>query len=344
MFCLIQKSSFEEVIFWAGEIYYSGFYEQLWDHIWKLYYDFYAIKYPKYEKKINKMSKEKMDLKNIVYILNLFYYSKPTYTVFALRMLNPESPTHVYLGRIPKWLKELELTKWERKLIRSIQNKKKANIAFYIKQVKCTQQCYNAIKKYYMQVLSLPLKNKSLDAINYKNKAHILLALVCHLSLDVSEIQTKTIFKKLNKSIVTAQIQFNDNIIEPLHETLVHKRLFKISPLVGAFKLERFSIPKLDYKDILRLHWDYFVYNTPLWRQRIKNCNGIVNDKNYELVFKNDDDHEAFYERFYYEPDEQSKEIQEKSICDIDIEEGRAWLSGINDIIGIKKVCYDQVY
>jgi DNA mismatch repair ATPase MutL len=86
-------------------------------------------------------------------------------------MLNPESPTHVYLGRIPKWLKELELTKWERKLIRSIQNKKKANIAFYIKQVKCTQQCYNAIKKYYMQVLSLPLKNKSLDAINYKKKS-----------------------------------------------------------------------------------------------------------------------------------------------------------------------------
>ena len=35
-----------------------------------------------------------------------------------------------------------------------------------------------------MQVLSLPLKNKSLDAINYKNKAHILLALICHLSLD----------------------------------------------------------------------------------------------------------------------------------------------------------------
>ena len=344
MFCLIQKSSFDEVIFWSGEIYYSGFHEQLWDHIWKLYYDFYAIKYPKYEKKINKLSKEKMDFKNIVYLLNLFYYSKPTYTVFALRMLNPESPTHVYLGRIPKWLKELELTKWERKLIRSIHNGKKVNIAFYIKQVTSTQQCYNTIKKYYMQVLGLPLKNKSLDAINYKNKAHILLALICHLSLGASEIQTKTIFKKLNKSIVTTQIQFNDTIIEPLYKTLCHKRLFKISPLVGAFKLERFSVQKLDYKDILRLHWDYFVYNTPLWQQRIKNCNGIVDDKKYELVFKNDDDHEAFYERFNYEPDEQSKEIQEKSICDINIEDGRAWLSAINEAIGIKKVCNDQVY
>jgi hypothetical protein len=205
-------------------------------------------------------------------------------------------------------------------------------------------KCYNVIKKYYIQVHKLTLKNKSLDAINYKNKAHILLALICHLSLDVSEIQTKTIFKKLNKSIIGEQIQFNSDIVEPLYKTLVHKRLFKISPLVGAFKLERFSIQKLDYKDILRLHWDYFVHNTPLWQQRIKNCNGIVNNKKYELVFKNDDDYEAFYERFNYEPDEQSKEIQEKSICDINMEEGRAWLSTINDIIGIKKVSYDQIY
>jgi len=346
IFCLIhvQKSSFEEVVFWAGEIYYSGFHELLWEHIWKIYYDFYAIKYPKYEKKINKLSEEKISFKNIIYILNLFYFSKPIHTVFAMRMLNPQSPSHVYMGRIPKWLKDLELTKWERKLIRSIHNGKKVNIVFYIKQVTDLQKCYNAVKKYYIQVHGFTLKNKSLDTINYKNKEHILLALICHLLLDASEIQTRTIFKKLNKSIIETQVQFNSDIVEPLYKTLVHKRLFKISPLVGAFKLERFSNQKLDYKDILRLYWDYFVYNTPLWQERIKKYNGIVDNKKYELVFKNDDDHEAFYERFNYEPDEQSKAIQEKSICDIDIEKGRAWLSTINDCVGIKEISYDQVY
>lgn len=343
MFCLIQKSSLDEVIFWSGEIYYSGFHEQLWDHIWKIYYDFYAIKYPKYEKKINKLSNEKMNFKNIVYILNLFYYSKPIHTVFALRMLNPSAPSHVYMGRIPKWIKELELTKWERKLIRSIHNDKKINVAFYIKQV-CLQKCYDAIKKYYMRVHKVKLENKSFDKINYKNKAHILLALVCQLSLDVNEIQTRTVFKKLDKSIVEEQIQFN-SVVEPLYKTLGHKRLFKISPLVGVFKLERFSI-QIDYKDILRQHWDYFVYNTPLWQQRIKKCNGIVDNKKYELVFKNDDDHEAFYETFDYEPDEQSKEIQEMSICNIDMDKGSAWLSAINDIVGIDIInkVSDKVY
>jgi len=338
MFCLVKKSSFDEVIFWAGEIYYSGFHDLLWEHLWKIYYDFYAIKYPKYEKKINKLSKE-MDFKNIVYILNLFYYSKPVYTVFALRILNPQSPSHVYMGRTPKWLKELELGKWERKLIRSIHNDKKVNIAFYIKHIQDPQLCYNAIKKYYAKT---GITLKTLKSVTYQNKAHILLALVCHL--DVSEVENRTICKKLDTSIIEKQALFNAQTVEPLYKTLGHKRLYQISPLVGAFKLERFSNEKLDYKDILRLHWDYFAYNTPLWKKRIENCNGIINDKTYELIFKNDDDNEAFYEKYNYEPDEQSKEVQERSICMVDMEDGRAWLDAINDSIGIKSVSYDQVY
>ena len=47
------------------------------------------------------------------------------------------------------------------------------------------------IKKYYIRVHEFTLKKKSLDTINYKNKAHILLALICHLSLDASEIQNE---------------------------------------------------------------------------------------------------------------------------------------------------------
>ena len=36
------------------------------------------------------------------------------------------------------------------------------------------------------------------------------------------------------------------------------------------------------------------------------------------LIFKNDDDHEAFYEAYNYEPDEQSKEVQEKREAHVD--------------------------
>ena len=156
------------------------------------------------------------------------------------------------------------------------------------------------------------LKQKNLNAINYTNKNHILLALICHLSLNREDIQIRTIFKKLDDTLLTKEVKFNDDSVEPLYKTLTHKRLFQVSPLIGAFQLERYNTKMKDYKDILRLHWDYFAYSTPLWNKRIKLHNGKLDHKNYELTFKNDDDHEAFYEAYNYEPDEQSKEVQEK--------------------------------
>ena len=75
---------------------------------------------------------------------------------------------------------------------------------------------------------------------------------------------------------------------------------------------------------------DYFVYQTPVWKERIKNCNGVIDHNKYELNFKNDDDHESFYESYNYEPDEQSKEVQDKSIIEIDVQKGKDWLNGIS--------------
>ena len=332
MFSLIraQKSSLDEVIFWAGEIYYSGFKEELWEHIWKMYYDFYAIKYPKYEKKINKLSREPDSLKNIIYILNLMFYAKPSYDVFILRMMNPESPSHAYLGRSPSWLKNLELEKTNRKLVRSIHNNKTINIAYYINHIEDCQKTYNAIKKYYSITMGYKIKNnKKLEAINYVNKNHIILALICYLKKDESEIQQRTIFKKLDDSWYSEEVKFNNDKIEPLYRTLVHKRRFRVSPLIGVFNLARDSTKIKDYKDILRLHWDYFAYHTPIWQKRIKMCNGVIDHSKYELNFKNDDDHESFYEAYNYEPDEQSKEVQDKSIIEIDVQKGKDWLIGI---------------
>ena len=126
---------------------------------------------------------------------------KPSYDVFILRMMNPESPSHAYLGRSPSWLKNLELEKFNRKLVRSIHNNKTINIAYYINHIEDCQKTYNAIKKYYSINKGYKIKNnKKLESINYVNKNHIILALICYLKKDESEIQQRTIFKKLDDS------------------------------------------------------------------------------------------------------------------------------------------------
>ena len=40
--CLLLKPSFKEALFWASEIYYSGYHKDIWELLWKIYYDFFA--------------------------------------------------------------------------------------------------------------------------------------------------------------------------------------------------------------------------------------------------------------------------------------------------------------
>ena len=334
MIALINKESFEEVVFWAGEIYYSGFQEKLWNHLWKIYYDFYAIKFPKYEKKINKLSKNKDTIESFIYVLNLLYYSSINYDVFTLRMSHFKLPVHIYIGRHPNWLKQLKLKKKEKLLIRSIHDKKWGNIKYYLKFFEDDlNRCYDIIKLYFRKIHNYPLKAKNLNDINYADKKHIIMALICHLLINEENIQHKTIFRKLDKSIVDSEINFNGEEISPLYKTLVYKRKYAVSQFIGAFKLKRDSIPNIDYKDILRLYWDYFAYNSPLWKARIKAQNGKPIDfsNKYCLEFSSDDDEETFYELYNYEPDEQTLDVQEKSIGIIDIDKGRQWLNMIRN-------------
>jgi hypothetical protein len=334
LFGLINKTHFDEIIFWTGEIYYSGFEDKLWEHIWKMYYDFYAIKYPKFEKKINNMAKDWQNnptIENILYILNLLYYSTINYDVFMMRMSDIESPNVVYMGRKPSWLKKLQLDKYEAKLIRSIHENKKVNILFYLNYcIKASNiyRCYEIIKLYYNTIHNYNLKEKDIDSIHYTNKKHILLALLCHLNLPEKEIQNKTIFKKFNSALTQKQINFNNKEIFPVYKTLIHKRLYGISPLIGLFRLDRHDA-NTDYKDILRLYWDYFISETPIWKKRLDTYGGKVMKVTKSIQFDLDDNYEIFYERYNYEPDEQSQEVQDKSIGNIDKESGKRWLNSI---------------
>lgn len=178
-------------------------------------------------------------------------------------------------------------------------------------------RCYEIIKLYYNTIHKYNLKEKNLDSIHYADKKHILLALLCHLNLSEEEIQNRIIFKKFDNKFTKQQQDFNAQKTIPLYKTLIHKRLYKISPLIGLFVLNRDDINDIDYKDILRLYWDYFAYKTPLWKERIDKYNG-KQSKDYSLTFKSEDDYEDFYEKYNYEPDEQSQETQDKSIGDID--------------------------
>ena len=85
---LLSRASFDEVVFWSNELFSSGYIDELWNLIYKIYYNFYAIIYPKYERKINKLSKIPT-LESILNCLCILYYSKINTDVFKLHHIRP---------------------------------------------------------------------------------------------------------------------------------------------------------------------------------------------------------------------------------------------------------------
>ena len=50
--CLLKHTNIEECYFWFYEIYSSGYVDEIWNILWKIYYDFYAEKNGLFERKM----------------------------------------------------------------------------------------------------------------------------------------------------------------------------------------------------------------------------------------------------------------------------------------------------
>ena len=61
--------------------------------------------------------------------------------------------------------------------------------------------------------------------------------------------------------------------------------------------------------------------------QNFEKCKITVSDKKQIIEFNDEDELEEFYEEYGYEPDEQSKEIQQKSIREIPDNRLNNWLN-----------------
>jgi hypothetical protein len=111
------------------------------------------------------------------------------------------------------------------------------------------------------------------------------------------------------------------------------KQYDTISPIQG--ELPRFTLGKVcrfstrkeynnifgtGHKDVLQkdildastMKWDYYAAFSPVWKERIEDHNGRIDDVAKRVIFDDDDDQEEFYDRYGYEPDEQCQDLLSK--------------------------------
>ena len=87
---------------------------------------------------------------------------------------------------------------------------------------------------------------------------------------------------------------------------------------LSLFKLKRDTI---DIKNAYNYQWLYHASFAPIWKERIEKFHGYIDKINKIVIFNeiedSDDNLQAFYDEFGYEPDEQKTDIQIRTIQEI---------------------------
>ena len=332
---VIKREDLEACYFWISEYYFSGFKSKTWEILWKIFYDFYAIKYPKLEKYIlGEFIKWKKN-KQISYILDItlqFFLRKACPDVFIARHVVPENRKS--RGRPPKWLSMFSAE--HKHILLAIHTKCIPSILFHMNKI-TFEDMHTFICRYFNIVKKMDLQEGYIKTLPYSNKKHVLLALCLYLHLPESLIIIDNVDAVVSGEDIAWVTELNKTTISPLYKTLPRKRLYPISKTIGCFTLQRFDTRCPSVKRLLGFHWEYFASFSPLWKKRFKQYHAKRSKEGFEMIFENDDYLEDFGELYNYEPDEQSNETQDKSITSIEKRSPSEW---IKEVFGIT---YDRV-
>jgi hypothetical protein len=312
LMALLNKS--ESSLFWAFELYFSGFETDLWNLFWKIYYEFYAALNPTLESFILikqnafhalESSEQEEKQKIIATIVNNMLIRKISLDVFMLRQINSQ----------------FEIDNSEESYNSILENADYEKIAKYVLEETREQELKHTLEKTIAYFISknIPLKQakilKNYEKIQYKNKNIVVLSKILHyfcLLKGCKMGKSRYVYVETDNlekydTVYNSKIDSRD-ILETVCIYGTNE-----SGLLGSFNLRRES---LDIKKEYRLNWLYHASFSPLWSERIEKYGGELNHKAQKVLF-DDERSDAFYDEFQYDPDEQTREVQEKNIPNI---------------------------
>lgn len=309
----------EESIFWAYELYFSGFQKEIFQNLWDIYYNFFAILNPSFESYFIKKEKEWIETSNdiIIHILVDNLLIRP-FNIDVFVLSRNSSKIKINTEDINK-NEKTKFKSW-------IQNINYQMIANYILHMDID---INKICEIYEIIIDIFVelfpnidfyKQKLLrqfKIVSYKNINKILLSKVMSLfAISSNIIQGKNFYIKVEPSQVVMYENFeNENI--KLYKLLKTVCLFGVNEnkFLSLFKLHRNKIN--DIRDIYHNHWLYYAAFSPIWKKRIADFSGKIDYEKKQVLFENEDSEEEFYNKYNYEPDEQSNELKNKTIPEI---------------------------
>ena len=320
----------EKAIFWAYELYYSGFEVELFNHLWKIYFDFYYTLNPSFydyfvkkQKEWRKMSKGPEKDKIIKMIVSDLMMRPYNLDTFLLRQIATnfnielDTPLYMTIDHV-EFINISQVNAW-------FVNKNYIDIAEFV-----LHQCKDQYLGELLEVVSTYFKsivnkkfvehkiNKNLPTVKTE-KRHMILA---YIMLQFTVMDELKMGKKLYVIVENKDIKPFETIYSDYNSSFYP---YKILPLVylhgidednylSLFKLQRNSV---NLNDAYFRHWEYYAAYSPVWYDRIKKYKGTINHELKSIEFPDDDFFEDFYDSYNYETDEQKPETTNKSIKNI---------------------------
>jgi len=321
---ILNKS--DDAIFWGYELYYSGFKDEFFNLIWKIYYDFFVTLNPAFEVYLLKKHKEWLrengdsQDKFVSSIIQTLLFRPFNTDMFLLRNICEKFDIDI------SYTKEItNIDDLKDNMIQWVFNKDLRSIAQWILNVN-----KNKIKL-------VDVYDICLDIFNNLKKSKLMKEFDSALTLNIninpniillSKIVTLFSNSKKGKNMYISVdpediIQFKTIVG---NNDILAYQILKKACICGINDFKHLSLFKLtrnkyNLQETYWYHWEYHASFSPIWLKRIQQFGGYRDYSNRQLLFvKKPDDIllQEFYKLYGLEPDEQSLDIQNKSIQPIE--------------------------
>lgn len=302
----ILNKKVSSALFWAYELYYSGFINELKQLLFKIYIDFFVTQND--DTIIKLCSQIDTDEKQLGVVIQMFILSNFNCDIFYLRQITSlfendykydENDTiEIIISKLIISNDYRSIANWVLNVNKSVDN----STILQIFIDKCKTMKTNKTIKLYKYMLSLGLDSK-----------------LCLLVQVLKLIQSNIVSKPFNFTLTFTDEQLTKYKSGPNvshYKILKNANLFSINEfgMLHLFKLKR---DKYNLRECYLNNWLFHASFSPLWKQRIEQFGGVIDTELKTITF-DDDNLEAFYDLYGLEPDEHPKEIQDKSISNID--------------------------
>jgi hypothetical protein len=306
---ILNKS--DDAIFWAYELYYSGYKNELFAFIWKIYYDFFATLNPSFAAYLaKKLNTEVIEDRLVSSIIQNLLIRPFNTDVFLLRTVSECFETDI-----------------EHDLERILENKNYRQLAIYILSNKEQKEIdiYKSVLNYFKLTNQQKLINELTNLLTNSISTNvILLANIIHLiTFDNNQTKKMNFYVRVDPEEVVQYetIEAADNL-KP-YRILKQACICQIDQHSFQNLFQSFRNQKIKngwtsravaekYND--NWQWLYHAAFSPIWFNRIKAHRGYIDYQKNKVKFIDEDWEEAFYSKYNLEPDEQPLFVKENTL------------------------------